>query len=124
MQTFSPIRKGRIKRRPGKQMVKNYLVLVTTPNRKASEKLSRGLVGKKMAACVNILPGLRSRYWWKGKIQTAREELLLVKTDQKHLKGLIRWVRENHPYEVCEVVAFPIAGGNKAYLDWIQKSLI
>ncbi len=105
-------------------MARNYLVLVTTPNRGVSERLSKGLIGRKLAACVNILPGLRSRYWWKGKVETAREELLLIKTTQARLKELIPWVREQHPYSVCEVVALPISGGNKAYLDWIRKTLM
>ena len=103
--------------------MKYFVVLVTSPNRRTSEKLSKGLVGGKLAACVNILPGLRSRYWWKGKIEAAREELLLIKTSQSRLSRLTQWVMKNHPYKVCEVVALPISAGNKLYLDWIMKSL-
>jgi periplasmic divalent cation tolerance protein len=100
-----------------------YLVLVTTPNAKTSEALSKGLVGKKLAACVNRLPGIKSRYWWKGKVETAREELLLIKTEKKHLAALTQWVRKNHPYSLCEVIGLPIQGGNRPYLDWINQSL-
>jgi periplasmic divalent cation tolerance protein len=103
--------------------VKSYVVLITTPNRSVSERISKGLVEKKLAACVNRVPGLHSRYWWKGKIETAREELLLVKTQQRRLPALTRWVRQNHPYDLCEVLALPVAGGSKAYLDWIGRSL-
>ncbi|HVZ79559.1 MAG TPA: divalent-cation tolerance protein CutA [bacterium] len=103
--------------------MKYLVVLVTTPDRKTSEKLSRGLVAHQMAACVNIVPGVRSRYRWKGKVETAREELLLIKTGRSKLSALTRWVRENHPYTVCEVVALPIRGGSEAYLDWIAASL-
>lgn len=103
--------------------MRTFLVLVTTPNRRVSEKLSKGLVDRKLAACVNRLPGLSSRYWWRGKVETAREELLLIKTTQGRLKALIPWVRKNHPYTVCEVIALPIAAGNKPYLDWIVQSL-
>jgi periplasmic divalent cation tolerance protein len=103
--------------------VKYYLVLVTTPGRAASEKLSKGLVRNKLAACVNRIPGVQSRYWWKGKVEIAREELLLIKTLRNRLPRLIQWVKGNHPYKVCEAVAFPIAGGNKAYLQWIEESL-
>lgn len=103
--------------------MKSYVVLVTTPNAKVSDRLSKGLVRAKLAACVNIVPGLKSRYWWKGKVETAREELLLVKTSSSRLPQLIPWVRKNHPYSVCEVVALSISAGNKPYLDWIQKSL-
>jgi periplasmic divalent cation tolerance protein len=104
--------------------VKKYVVLVTSPNRSVSEKLSKGLVQNKLAACVNRVPGIHSRYWWKGKIETAREELLLVKTQQNRLSALTRWIKQKHPYAVCEVIALPIAGGNQAYLDWISQSLV
>jgi periplasmic divalent cation tolerance protein len=103
--------------------MKLYVVLVTSPNRRVSEKLSKGLVGGKLAACVNIFPGLKSRYWWKGKIETAREELLMIKTHQGKIVPLTRWVKRNHPYTVCEVVTLPISGGNPAYLQWIIQSL-
>jgi periplasmic divalent cation tolerance protein len=99
------------------------IVLVTTPDRKTSEIISKGLISKKLAACVNRISGIHSRYRWKGKVETAREELLLIKTRSSRLAALTQWVRKNHPYEVCEVVALPIQGGNKAYLDWISKSL-
>jgi len=101
--------------------LKRLLVLVTTPDRKTSERLSKGLVGNKLAACVNILPGSRSRYRWKGKVETAREELLLIKTTGSRLKKLTRWVVRNHPYTVCEVIALPILAGNQPYLEWIEK---
>src|SRR5581483_87445 len=98
----------------------NYLiVMVTTPDRKISERISEGLVSKNLAACVNRIPGIHSRYWWKGRVESAREELLLIKTRRDRLAALTQWVRNNHPYEVCEVVALPIQGGNKVYLDWI-----
>ena len=103
--------------------MKRFVVLVTTPNLRVSEKISKGLVEGKLAACVNIIPGLRSRYRWKGKVETAREQLLLIKTNHRKLSGLIQWVGKNHPYTVCEVVALPIINGNKPYLDWIDSSL-
>jgi periplasmic divalent cation tolerance protein len=103
--------------------VKAFVVLVTTPNRRVSEKLSQGLVKNKFAACVNRIPGIHSRYWWKGKIETTKEELLLIKTTQSRLNRLIPWVKKNHPYTVCEVIAVPIAAGNKDYLRWIEESV-
>ena len=103
--------------------MKYHLVLVTSPNRSISEKLSKGLVNQKLAACVNRIPGVTSRYWWKGKIETAREELLMIKTHQGKIVPLTRWVKRNHPYTVCEVVTLPISGGNPAYLQWIIQSL-
>ena len=104
--------------------MKAYVVFVTTPGRKVSEKLSRGLVGKKLAACVSRIPRLASRYWWRGKVETAKEELLIIKTNSGRLKALMRWVQANHPYTVCEILALPVAAGNPAYLEWIQQSLV
>ena len=103
--------------------MKHFVVLVTTPGRAVSEKLSKGLVQSHLAACVNRVAGLHSRYRWKGKIETAREELLIIKTRKDRLPKLTRWVKENHPYSVCEVIALPIAAGNPAYLRWIDQNL-
>ncbi len=103
--------------------MKYFAVLVTTPGWAVSEKLSQGILERKLAACVSRLPGLASRYWWKGKIESAREELLIVKTNRRKLPALTEWVRRNHPYEVCEVVALPVAAGNPAYLRWIDEAL-
>ena len=82
-----------------------------------------GLLRGKWAACVNRVPGLASRYWWKGKIETAREELLVVKTLSVKWPGLEKWVRSNHPYSVCEVLALPAAAVSRPYLDWVRDSL-
>ena len=103
--------------------MKYYVVLVTSPNAKTSERLSKGLVEGKLAACVNRVPSITSRYWWKGKIEKAREELLVIKTNQTKLRVLTKWVKANHPYEVCEVLALPIAQGQGDYLKWINGSL-
>lgn len=100
-----------------------HLVLVTSPNRSISEKLSKGLVNQKLAACVNRIPGVTSRYWWKGKIETSREELLIIKTVKSKLPVLTQWIKATHPYQVCEVLILPITGGNSSYLNWIDQSL-
>jgi len=99
------------------------VVLVTTPNGKTSEKLSKGLVNAKLAACVNRLPGLKSRYWWKGKVETAREELLLIKTTRSKIPALTKWVKSHHPYDLCEIIAIPVVAGSKPYLEWISGSI-
>ena len=100
-----------------------FVVLVTTPNRAVSAKLSKLAVHGKMAACVNIIPGLKSRYWWKGRIETAREELLVIKTNAAKLQKLKEVIRKNHPYTVCEILALPVSDGNPPYLKWLQLSL-
>jgi periplasmic divalent cation tolerance protein len=100
-----------------------YIIFVTTPNRRTSEKIMRLTVDSKLAACANRVPGLISRYWWKGRVETAREELLVLKTEKRKIPALIRTVREAHPYVVCEVLAVKVAAGNPPYLDWIASSL-
>jgi periplasmic divalent cation tolerance protein len=99
------------------------VVFITTPGRESSEKLALGLLRGKWAACVNRIPGLSSRYWWKGKIETAGEELLVVKTLSGKWTGLEKWVRANHPYDVCEIVALPAAAVSRPYFKWIRESL-
>lgn len=97
------------------------VVLVTAPPKKAAS-LAKGLVGAKLAACVNVVPGLVSHYRWEGKIQEDREALLVIKTRAALLKKVEAWVKKNHPYTVPEVLALPVAGGSKEYLDWLAAS--
>jgi periplasmic divalent cation tolerance protein len=95
------------------------VVLVTAPRGRKAEALARGLVQARLAACVNIVPGLVSHYRWKGALRRDAECLLVIKTTAPRLKAAERWVRENHPYEVCEFLALPVAAGSKPYLDWL-----
>jgi len=99
------------------------LVWMTSPNRATSLKLARLLVDGRLASCVNILPGLQSRYWWKGKVETASEELLTAKTEVSLWPKLEAAVQKAHPYEVCEIIALPLLRGNAPYLRWILESL-
>jgi periplasmic divalent cation tolerance protein len=99
------------------------VVFVTTPSPAESRKISDSLLKGRLAACVNILPGIASRYWWKGKIGTGREELLIVKTARRKLPALIRRVKALHSYKVPEIVSLPISAGNPDYLQWINDSL-
>ncbi len=103
--------------------MKYVVVMVTTPNRATSLRLAKLLVGKKLAACVNIVPGLTSLFRWKGKVERAREELLVIKTAAPRYPALEKAVRGAHPYETCEILALPVDRGNPAYLRWIEQSL-
>lgn len=101
-----------------------YLVVfVTASSQEEAEKLTQALVENHLAACVNIVPEIRSTYWWKGKIETGQEALLVIKTKRSKLQALIDKVVALHSYTVPEVVAFPIIGGNPAYLKWMNDSL-
>ena len=93
------------------------VVLITTPGRPTSDKLALGLLRGKWAACVNRIPGMTSRYWWKGKIETTREEILIVKTLPMKWPGLEKWVRTHHPYSVCEILALPAAAVSRALFE-------
>ncbi|CAM0957087.1 unnamed protein product [Alopecurus aequalis] len=102
--------------------VPSIVVYVTVPNREAGKKLSESIISEKLAACVNIVPGIQSVYWWEGKVRTDAEELLIIKTRESLLNALTEHVKANHEYDVPEVIALPISGGNLKYLEWLKNS--
>ncbi|KAL7136762.1 hypothetical protein ABFS83_10G052500 [Erythranthe nasuta] len=105
-----------------KTTVPSIVVYVTVPNKEAGKKLAESIVKARLAACVNRVPGVESVYEWKGEIQTDCEELLIIKTRESLLEALTQHVKANHEYEVPEVIALPITGGNSQYLEWIKNS--
>jgi periplasmic divalent cation tolerance protein len=98
------------------------IVFVTCPQ-DAADALAAGLVESGTAACVNLLPAIRSVYRWRGTIERSDESLLLIKTDARHYAALQDAVRERHPYELPEIVAVNIAQGLPEYLKWVSESL-
>eukprot|EP00250_Pteridium_aquilinum_P011878 c20364_g1_i2 orf=325-765(-) len=100
----------------------NIVVYVTVPNKDAGKDLANSIVSARLAACVNQVPGVESTYWWEGKVETDSEVLLIIKTKESLLQALTQHVKENHKYEVPEVIALPIIGGNPAYLKWLEDS--
>ena len=100
----------------------SIVVYVTVPNREAGKKLADSIVREKLAACVNIVPGIESVYEWEGKVQTDSEELLIIKTRQSLLDALTEHVKANHEYDVPEVIALPILGGSLQYLEWVKNN--
>ena len=98
------------------------VVLVTCPRQTVGEKLARTLVRERLAACVNLIPGLTSIYRWEGKVHRDAEVLLVIKTRRLRLTALIRRVTALHPYSVPEVIALPLVGGSAPYLSWVQDS--
>jgi periplasmic divalent cation tolerance protein len=95
------------------------VVLVTAPRGDVAVSIARGLVEAGLAACVNIVPGVRSIYAWQGAICDDGEDLLIAKTAEDRLEALVAHVRAVHPYSVPEVVALPVEAGSAAYLDWV-----
>lgn len=100
----------------------NLVVFITAANKGGeAERIANALIAQRKAACVNIIPKVNSRFWWQGKIDSAEETLLVVKTRAVLLNEVIRTVKEIHSYEVPEIIAMPIVGGNQDYLDWIKR---
>ena len=95
------------------------LCFSTCPDAAAAERIAATLVGERLAACVNVLPGLRSVYRWRGAVERADEVLLLIKTQPDRLQPLQDRLRELHPYELPELVAVETDVGLPAYLRWI-----
>lgn len=99
---------------------KEFLVVLSTcPDATTAESLAGALLEGDHAACVNIVPAVRSMYVWKGALQTDSEVLMLIKTTAGRFRGLRDLLVEHHPYEVPEVVALRVADGHHAYLDWL-----
>jgi periplasmic divalent cation tolerance protein len=99
------------------------LVLVTCANHMQAKLIARSVVEKRLAACVNILRSpIESHYRWQGKVEKARELLLLIKTTTRRLGGLEREVKRLHSYDVPEFIAVPIVAGSTSYLDWLDES--
>ena len=94
----------------------------TCKDRRQAAKIARALVKERLAACVNIVPGVASIYAWEGRIEEGREVLLLIKSRAALSKRLASRVRELHSYSVPEVLTIPIASGNPAYLRWVRES--
>ena len=96
------------------------VVFITVDSQETARKITDKLLTERKAACVNIIPKVELQYWWQGKIESANELLLIVKTRTVLLEELIALVKQNHPYSVPEIIALPIIGGNKDYLKWID----
>jgi periplasmic divalent cation tolerance protein len=100
--------------------VDRIIVLITTNSEEEAHKIAESLVNHRKAACVNIVPRVDSLFWWKGKLDSARESLLLVKTKESLFPEVISLVKGIHSYEVPEIIALPIIAGNEDYLKWLD----
>lgn len=101
---------------------KSSLALVTVPDAKTARRLVKAALDEKLVACGNIIPGLESHYWWKGKMERAREVLILFKTRTSRLKKLEKLVRDQHPYETPEFITLKLDSGSRSYLRWLRES--
>lgn len=96
------------------------VVFITAGSEQEAQRIAELLVRERKAACVNIVPGVDSLFEWKGKLESARESLLIVKTRASLFLELVAAVKKVHSYEVPEIIALPIVGGNEDYLQWMD----
>jgi len=99
------------------------VILITTGSEEEAHRIADQLLNQRKAACVNIMPKIDSLFWWQGKLDSAQESLLVIKTKASKLKEITELVKKVHSYEVPEVIALPIVGGNEDYLKWLDTTL-
>jgi len=105
-------------------MKKDFVIIfVTCASKKEAEKIVAALLNKRMVACGNIVGGVESKFWWKGKIDSAKETLLILKTKAAKFRAVGKEVERLHSYDVPELIAMPIVRGSKKYLNWINDNI-
>src|SRR3984893_5045248 len=101
-------------------MERAVLVYTTYPSLIEAEKPGRSIVERRLAACVNILPGMVSHYWWQGAIERAEEVVMIIKTPASLAEGVCAAVKEGHSYTTPAILVLPIEQVDQAYLDWLM----
>jgi periplasmic divalent cation tolerance protein len=104
-------------------MTGKIVVLCTCASMEDAERLARALLSGRLAACVSVVPGMRSFYHWQGGIEDSTECLLLIKTSREAFAELSAAIEKIHPYEVPEILALPVVAGAPNYLQWLDSSL-
>lgn len=100
------------------------LVLSTAGSREEAEKIAQALVERRLAACVNLVGPIQSVYRWQGKVETATEHLLVIKTTAGLFDAVAKAIRELHSYELPECIQLPIEAGSAEYMKWIGESVV
>ncbi len=101
----------------------HVVVLITASSEDEAQRIADTLIAARLVACVNIIKEVKSVFWWEGKVDNAREVLLIAKSKRAKLPGLIKAAKSVHSYQVPEIIALPIVGGEKKYLRWIDESV-
>ena len=102
--------------------MESYLMVLTScSSQEEAEKIVQKVLKARLIACANILPGVKSFFWWKNKITVANEVMVVMKTRKQYFKELSEWILSEHSYEVPEIVAVNIDDGHREYLDWIHE---
>jgi periplasmic divalent cation tolerance protein len=106
-------------------MDKNYiLIMVTCASRQEARRISGRLLAKRLIACANITSKVESKFWWKGRLDSAAELLVTMKSVRSNFKKIEREIKSVHSYEVPEIIAVPIVAGSGDYLDWISQVVV
>jgi periplasmic divalent cation tolerance protein len=104
-------------------MASDFVIVLTTfPVNRDADQLAQQLVGERLAACVNVLPPMRSIYTWKGAVESAEERQIVIKTVAARIRDLEKRLKELHPYDVPEFVVLPLIDGSAAYLSWLSEN--
>lgn len=103
---------------------KIIIIFVTVPDQKEGRRISKEILTSRLAACVNIIPGIQSMYQWKGKIVQEKEAMLVLKTTRSRYRKLEQKIKQLHSYEVPEVIAIPIIYGSPQYIEWVAKEVL
>ncbi|MFH0762951.1 MAG: divalent-cation tolerance protein CutA [Candidatus Omnitrophota bacterium] len=101
----------------------NVVIFITAASKEEADKIATKLVEEKLAACVNIVSNIESVFRWRGKVDRAKELLLLVKSTEENTAEIITTVKSLHSYDVPEIIALPITTGLEPYLNWINESV-
>lgn len=99
------------------------VVLVTAPDPETARRIARQVLEARLVACVNLVPGVESHYWWQGRLESAQEILMVMKTTVDRIPMLQDAVLAAHPYDTAAFVVLPIESGSQRYLEWIQSSV-
>ena len=104
-------------------MTEYIQVYTTTENREDARKSSREVVGKRLAACAQVMGPITSTYWWKDSIEEEEEWLCIMKSTHELYRKLEKAIKGIHPYEEPEIVAVPLVAGSRGYLEWVEKEV-
>jgi len=104
--------------------VSKVVVLTTAANEEEAHSIAELLLNERKAACVNIVPGVDSLFWWQDKLDSAKESMLVIKTRASLVPEVVEIVKKAHSYDIPEIIALPIISGNKDYLEWIDSNVV
>ena len=102
---------------------KYIVILSTTSNAEEATRIAEKLVTDRLVACVNIIPGIQSIYWWNNGVQNEQEVLMIMKTEKSRYEDVERAIKSLHSYEVPEIISLPLENGSEGYLKWIENTL-